>query len=100
MTCASGHSPRHCLVSAACSPSGASFGLPRARLAAPWNKLKFGKVPPQRDRAKGEGQLGMGPLKTWTPQEDERLRSLIVAGGRPAENAIELHRTLPAVCWR
>ena len=42
----------------------------------------------------------MGPLKTWTPQEDERLRSLIVAGGRPAEIAVELHRTIPAVRWR
>jgi hypothetical protein len=42
----------------------------------------------------------MGPLKAWTPQEDERLRSLIVAGGRPAEIAVELRRTVPAVRWR
>jgi hypothetical protein len=42
----------------------------------------------------------MGPLKAWTPQEDERLTSMIVAGRRPAEIAVELRRTIPAVRWR
>jgi hypothetical protein len=32
-------------------------------------------------------------IKRWTPQEDEQLRSMFVAGRRPTEIAAKLQRT-------
>ncbi len=36
----------------------------------------------------------------WTPEDEERLRSMIVAGERPAEIAIKLKRSVSAVYAR
>jgi hypothetical protein len=38
-----------------------------------------------------------GPSKPWTPLDDERLRSLAVAGMDANEIAMELERTVSAV---
>jgi hypothetical protein len=38
--------------------------------------------------------------KPWTSRDDERLRSLAVAGMAAWEIAAELERTVPAVRWR
>jgi hypothetical protein len=35
--------------------------------------------------------------KPWTSKEDERLRSMIIAGQRAPEIAIQLQRSVPAV---
>jgi hypothetical protein len=35
--------------------------------------------------------------KPWTSKEDERLRSMIIAGQRPPEIAIQLQRSVAAV---
>jgi hypothetical protein len=37
------------------------------------------------------------PTKLWTPEEDERLKSMIFAGRTAAEVAIKLGRTVGAV---
>jgi hypothetical protein len=51
--------------------------------------------------ADGEGKMKMGyRIKPWTPEEDERLRSLISARLRPHEIAVKLHRTIQAVYTR
>jgi hypothetical protein len=39
-------------------------------------------------------------VKPWTPEEEERLRSLISKRLRPHEIAVKLHRTVPAVYKR
>jgi membrane-bound inhibitor of C-type lysozyme len=39
-------------------------------------------------------------IKLWTPEEDERLRSMISAGLRPLKIAVKLHRTVEAVYGR
>jgi hypothetical protein len=39
-------------------------------------------------------------VKPWTPEEEERLRSLISERLRPHEIAVKLHRTVPAVYKR
>jgi hypothetical protein len=44
-------------------------------------------------------KLGYG-IKPWTPEEDERLRSLISAQLRPHEIAVKLHRTVESVYKR
>ena len=36
-------------------------------------------------------------IKLWTSKEDERLRSMIIAGKRPPEIATELQRSVLAV---
>ena len=38
--------------------------------------------------------------RQWTPEQDDQLRSLIVAGGRPAEIAVKLRRSIAAVYAR
>jgi hypothetical protein len=43
----------------------------------------------------------MGPwLNKWTPEEDEKLRSLIQAGRRLAEISVKLQRSISAVRTR
>ncbi|HZV04825.1 MAG TPA: hypothetical protein VE999_07055 [Gemmataceae bacterium] len=44
-------------------------------------------------------KLGYG-IKPWTPEEEERLKSLISARLRPHEIAVKLHRTVQAVYRR
>jgi hypothetical protein len=44
-------------------------------------------------------RIGHG-IKLWTPEEDERLRSMISAGLRPLKIAVKLHRTVEAVYRR
>ena len=39
-------------------------------------------------------------LKRWTPQDDEELRSMVLAGRRPIEIAAKLQRSRPAVLKR
>ena len=46
-----------------------------------------------------EMKLGYG-IKAWTPEEEERLRSMISEGLRPHEIAVKLHRTVEAVYAR
>jgi hypothetical protein len=41
--------------------------------------------------------MSPGPPKPWTPLDDERLRSLAVAGMDASEIAMELERTVSAV---
>jgi hypothetical protein len=41
-----------------------------------------------------------GVLTHWTPQEDEELRLMILAGQRPIEIAAKLHRSKSAVMKR
>lgn len=38
--------------------------------------------------------------KLWTPDEDERLRQLVISGASVASTAEQLHRTVPAVVAR
>jgi Myb-like DNA-binding domain len=44
-------------------------------------------------------RIGHG-IKLWTPEEDERLRSMVSAGLRPLKIAVRLHRTVEAVYRR
>jgi hypothetical protein len=44
-------------------------------------------------------KLGYG-ITPWTPEEEERLRSLISERLRPHEIAVKLHRTVDAVYKR
>jgi DNA-binding CsgD family transcriptional regulator len=39
-------------------------------------------------------------VKHWTPEEDERLRSMIVEGHSPAEISLQLQRSVSAVYAR
>jgi hypothetical protein len=41
--------------------------------------------------------MSSGPPKPWTPLDDERLRSLAIAGMDASEIATELERTVAAV---
>jgi hypothetical protein len=52
-----------------------------------------------RDGAEGEEMTGprLFPTKPWTPEEDERLKSMIFAGRTAVEAAIKLGRTVGAV---
>lgn len=43
---------------------------------------------------------GQGQAKSWTPADDEQLKSLITAGLPPDEVAAELKRTKSAVYQR
>jgi hypothetical protein len=52
---------------------------------------------PGRARAEGEGEMMAGPSRPWTPLDDERLRSLAIAGMDANEIATELERTVAAV---
>ena len=53
--------------------------------------------PPGRTRAESETRMSSGPPKPWTPLDDERLRSLAIAGMDASEIATELERTVAAV---
>jgi hypothetical protein len=44
-------------------------------------------------------KMGYG-VKPWTPEDEERLRSLISERLRAHEIAVKLHRTVPAVYKR
>src|SRR5579883_3355064 len=46
-----------------------------------------GYPPAGRDRAEGEGEMKLGyGIKPWTPEEEERLKSLISARLRPMKS--------------
>jgi hypothetical protein len=50
---------------------------------------------------KGCSQMKLGHgIKQWTPEEEERLRSMISERLRPHEIAVKLHRTVDAVSKR
>jgi hypothetical protein len=53
--------------------------------------------PPGRAGAESEARMSPGPSKPWTPLDDERLRSLVLAGMDANEIATELERTVFAV---
>jgi hypothetical protein len=56
------------------------------------------KRSPGRARAEGEGKVRAGSrTMPWTSKEDERLRSMIIAGQRAPEIAIQLQRSVAAV---
>jgi hypothetical protein len=61
------------------------------------------KVSARSIGTEGEGRMSKSPLiasKPWTPAEDERLRTLVALGERPATIAEQLHRSETAIRHR